>query len=263
MATHNSFHGRTYGALSVTGQETYRKGFAPLVEGAKFVPFNDLPAMRAAVTQQTAAVIVEPIQGNGGVIMPAADYLRGLRQICSATGTLLILDEVQTGMGRTGTWFAYEHEGAAPDIMCLAKALGGGLPLGALVTTEALAKTFQVGVHGTTFGGNPVACAAGLALIQTIQQEELLARATTLGEQYRGMLRELQSKYPQIIDVRGMGMLVGIAFDRPIKALQAACTQHGMFTTAAGPQVLRLFPPLTVEEAQLEQSVAILQQALA
>lgn len=263
VATHNGFHGRTYGALSVTGQEAYRKGFTPMLEGVKFVPYDDLSAMRAAVGIQTAAVVVEPIQGNGGVIVPSPGYLRGLREICTAAGALLIFDEVQTGMGRTGAWFAHAHEGVLPDLMCLSKALGGGLPLGALVATEALGNTFQSGVHGSTFGGNPVACAAGLALIQVIQQEALLPRATALGQQYRGMLKKLQAKHAQIVEVRGLGMLVGIAFDRPVKALQAACAQRGMFTTAAGPQVLRLFPPLTVEEAQLDQSIAILEQALA
>ena len=263
VATHNSFHGRTYGALSVTGQDTYRKGFGPLVEGVHFVPFDNLPAMTAAVSRHTAAVIVEPIQGNAGVIMPSPGYLQGLRDICTATETLLILDEVQTGMGRTGKWFAHEHEGVLPDVMCLSKALGGGLPLGALVTTQALGKTFQIGVHGSTFGGNPVACAAGLALIHTIQHDGLLARAAALGEQYRAMLRQLQAKHPSIVEVRGQGMLVGIVLNGPVKTLQAACAQHGMFTTAAGAQVLRLFPPLTVEEAQLSQSVDILQRALA
>jgi acetylornithine/N-succinyldiaminopimelate aminotransferase len=262
VATLNGFHGRTLGALSVTGQETYRKGFSPLVPGVSFVPFDDLPAMERAVGPRTAAVIVEPIQGNGGVRVPTPGYLRDLKALCETRGCLLILDEVQTGIGRTGKWFAYEHEGMVPDILCLAKAMGGGMPVGAMITTEALAQAFQPGVHGTTFGGNPVACAAGLATLDVIEREGLLERATRMGERYRALLGDLQRRRPALQELRGRGLLVGLAFPKPVKELQGACRKAGLLTTAAGSQVLRLFPPLNVTEACLVRSVEALDVAI-
>lgn len=262
VATINGFHGRTLGALSVTGQKTYREGFGPLLPGVSYAPYNDLAALRERVGPNTAAVILEPIQGNGGVLVAAPGYLAGVQKICRDAGCLLILDEVQTGMGRTGTWFAYEHDGVTPDILCLAKALGGGLPLGAMLTGEELAKTLQPGVHASTFGGNPVACAAGLATIAVIETEGLLARANAASAHYRQLLQEVQTQHPSIQEVRGRGLLVGLAFAQPVKDLQIACRKHGLLTTSAGANVLRLFPPLLVSDAELARSIAILVTAL-
>lgn len=263
VATLNGFHGRTMGALSVTGQETYRKGFAPLVESVEFVPYNDSAPAVQAITKDTAAFIMELVQGNGGVVLPPPGYLRAVHAACQAQGALLIVDEIQTGIGRTGKWFAYEHEGVVPDIMCLAKALGGGLPLGAMVTTDALGQVFQPGVHGTTFGGNAVACAAGLATMHVIERDNLLAHATKMGALYMEMLRTLQKRHKRIVEVRGRGLLIGIQLSEPVKPAQAVCREKGLLTTAAGPNVIRLFPPLNVTHGELEESISLLDAALA
>ena len=262
VAATNGFHGRTMGALSVTGQETYRQGFAPLVPGVTFVAYNDISALEAAVSDKTAALVLEPIQGNGGVVVAQPGYLDAARQLCDKHGVLLILDEVQTGMGRTGKWFAANHDGVVPDMMCLAKALGGGLPLGALVLNEEVARTLQPGVHGTTFGGNPVACAAGLATIQVIESQQLLQRVARSSDKIRGMLAELKKQHAGILEIRGRGLLVGIAFAAPIKPLQIACRKLGLLGTSAGKTVMRLFPPLCVSDGELERCVAILDQGL-
>lgn len=258
VAMHDGFHGRTMGALSVTGQANYRKGFEPLVSEVEFVPFDDIDSLIRAVTPETAAVIVEPIQGNGGVRMPSAGYMQAVREACDDAGALLIMDEVQTGMGRTGRWFGIEHENVMPDILCLAKALGGGLPLGAIVAPKSLMTSFVPGTHGSTFGGNPVACAAGLATIDVIEREGLLPRAQSLGAAWRQSLQELA----QVRKVRGRGFLTGLVCNKSAKAIQAACLKHGLLVTTAGPDVVRLFPPLNASEQDLQEGTLRLAQAL-
>lgn len=258
VAMHHGFHGRTMGALSVTGQNSYRKGFEPLVPDVDFVPFDDIDSLTQVVTPQTAAVIVEPIQGNGGVRMPSAGYLKAVRELCDATGALLIIDEVQTGIGRTGRFFGIEHEDVVPDILCLAKALGGGLPLGAIVAPKSLMTSFIPGAHGSTFGGNPVACAAGLATLDVIEREGLLPRAQSVGDAWRRSLQDL----PQVRHVRGRGFIAGLVCAKPAKAIQAACLSHGLLVTTAGADVVRLFPPLNASESDLGEGINRLALAL-
>jgi predicted acetylornithine/succinylornithine family transaminase len=261
VATHGSFHGRTYGALTLTGQPKYQTGLAPLLPDVSHVPYGDLDAMKKAVGASTAAVIVEPIQGNAGVRVAPDGYLAGLSDICNAAGCLLVFDEVQTGIGRTGKWFAYEHDGVAPDIMTLAKGLGGGLPLGAMATTEELGQTFQVGVHASTFGGNPVACAAGLATLDIIRDDGLLENADRIGETLVSALRALG--HPSIHEIRSRGLMIGIELDRPAGPLKKACLERGLLANLAGDSVLRLLPPLIIGEPEVDEAVGIIEAALA
>ncbi len=262
VAAMGGFHGRTMGALSITGQASYREGYEPLIGEVQFVPFDDPAALAAQVDKDTAAVVLEPIQGNGGVIVPHPDYLQKVRAICDKHGALMILDEVQTGLGRTGAWFAHTHDGVVPDIMCLAKALGGGLPLGAMVTTRALGQALQPGTHGTTFGGNPVACAAGLATIDVIARHQLLPRAERLGVSFREALAALCPKHGSVVAVRGRGMLVGIQLAEPVVPVLQALRKRGMLGTAAGSHVLRLFPPVNVREGALDKAVGMIADTL-
>jgi len=212
IAAFNSFHGRSFGSLSVTGQEKYHHGFEPLLPGVKFVPFNDLEALNEAISEKTCAIILEPIQAEGGINIPDKNYLKRVRQICDNEGILLILDEVQTGMGRTGKLFAYEHFGIEPDIMTLAKGLGGGIPIGAILTKEEIAQAFAPKTHASTFGGNPVACAAGFATLETILEDGyLLDSCQRMSKYIIKKLNSLKDKYPQLIkEVRGLGLLVGV-----------------------------------------------------
>ena len=262
VAATGGFHGRTMGALSVTGQASYREGYEPLIGEVQFVPFDDPAAMASQIDANTAAVVLEPIQGNGGVIVPRPDYLQKVRAMCDRHGALLILDEVQTGIGRTGAWFAHKHDGVVPDIMCLAKAVGGGLPLGAMVTTAALGQTLQPGTHGTTFGGNPVACAAGLATIDVIARNQLLPRAERLGASFKSALETLKPEHSDIVAVRGRGMLIGIQLAKPVVPVLQALRKRGMLGTAAGSHVLRLFPPVNVRELALEKAVGLIANTL-
>lgn len=259
IGTEGGFHGKTYGGLSASGREVYRAPFAPLVPDFLHVPYGDLDAMAAAVTPQTAAIIVEPIQGENGVIVPPDDYLPGLRRLCDERGLLLILDEVQTGFGRTGTLFACEHWGIAPDIMTLAKALGGGvMPIGAFTATPEVWKAFEPNplLHSSTFGGNQLACVAGLAAIEVLQQERLPERAAELGARLLAGLRGVAQAFPgTIVEVRGKGLLVGVEFtDRDIAALViAGFAQQRILAayTLNNPCVIRFEPPLIVTEAQI------------
>jgi acetylornithine/N-succinyldiaminopimelate aminotransferase len=262
VAVHHGFHGRTQGALAVTGQPAYQKGFAPLWQRVQFVPYDDVAALQQAVDAQTAGFIVEPILGNGGVRVPSPTYLREAQKICRDQGALLMVDEIQTGLGRTGDMFAYQAAGIVPDIVCLAKAIGGGLPLGAVLSRREIAACFIAGVHGSTFGGNPLACAAGLATLQVIESEGLLAHATAMGEHFRTALRALQPSAPQLLEVRGRGLLVGLQLDTPVKPLLQRCRSLGLLGTGAGANVLRFFPPLNVKPAQLDAAVQMVADAL-
>ncbi|MFF8841877.1 acetylornithine transaminase [Streptomyces sp. NPDC015127] len=257
-AAQGGFHGRTMGALALTGQPAKRAPFLPLPGEVTHVPFGDVAALRAAVTEETAAVFIEPVQGEAGVIPAPEGYLRAAREITRATGTLLVLDEVQTGIGRTGRWFAHQAvDGADPDVVVLAKGLGGGLPIGATVAFGTAADLLTPGQHGSTFGGNPVACAAGIAVLDTIEAQGLLAHVTCVGERLRRGVEELG--HPRVSHVRGVGLLLGVVLAEPVAPrVQKAAQDAGFLVNATGPTTLRLAPALTVGEAQVDALLAAL-----
>ena len=259
VATNESFHGRTMGALSLTGQPSKRNAFKPLLKGIKHVPFGDSSAMKRAITKKTAMVIVEPIMGEAGVIVPPSDYLKNLRQYCDDNGALLVFDCVQTGMGRTGDWFGYEYSGIKPDVITLAKGLGGGLPLGAMIALGSASTLFSAGDHGSTFGGNPVATAAGLAVIASIEKEKVLKHVDEVGE---FLLAEL-ALIPGVTEVRGAGLLIGLTLEKPVaKAVTKKCQELGALINAPGESTIRLAPALNVSMKQAQKFVAIFSQAL-
>ncbi|WP_406345335.1 acetylornithine transaminase [Streptomyces sp. NBC_00648] len=252
VATVGGFHGRTMGALSLTGQPKKQEPFRPLPGDVTHVPYGDVEALRAAVTEETALVVIEPIQGENGVVVPPRGYLRAAREITAATGTLLVLDEVQTGIGRTGTWFEYQqHEAALPDLVTLAKGLGGGLPIGATVAFGPAAELLKPGQHGTTFGGNPVACSAGLAVLDTLAADGALDRVKRLGERLRGEIEALA--HPLVSHVRGAGLLLGIVLTEAVAAqVQRAAQDAGFLVNAPAPDVVRLMPPLIIGDAEVD-----------
>lgn len=252
VATDGGFHGRTMGALALTGQPKKQAPFLPLPGDVTHVPYGDVEALRAAVTEETALVVIEPIQGENGVVVPPAGYLTAAREITRATGTLLVLDEVQTGIGRCGQWFEHQaHESVEPDLVTLAKGLGGGLPIGAVAAFGPVADLLQPGQHGTTFGGNPVACAAGLAVIETIAAEGLLDRVKERGERLRGGIEG--SAHPLVSHVRGAGLLLGIVLTEPLAPqVQRAAQDAGFLVNAPAPDVVRLMPPFVLSEAEVD-----------
>jgi acetylornithine/N-succinyldiaminopimelate aminotransferase len=257
-STENAFHGRTLGALRVIGQAKHREPYRALLPAAAVVPFDDLDAARAVVDDNCAAFIVEPIQGEGGVNVPSDGYLTGLREICHRAGALLILDEIQTGLGRTGSMLALEHEGVAPDVITLGKGLGGGFPAAAFLTTEAVAKTVNLGDHGTTFGGNPLACAAANAVLRVLREEKLAERAATLGARLMDELRAFGAEHPALVEaVRGRGLLVGLVLRDPERAaaLPLRAIERGVLVNATAGRVIRFFPPLNIPEEDLWPAV--------
>ena len=259
VAAQGAFHGRTMGALSLTGQPAKREPFLPLVKGVKHVPFGDIEAMRKAVTKKTAMVIIEPIMGEAGVIVPPADYLRDLRALCDAKGALLVIDAVQTGMGRTGDWFGYEYSGITPDVITLAKGLGGGLPLGAMIALGKAADLFQPGDHGSTFGGNPVTTAAGLAAIKFIETQKILKKVEKQGVY---LMQEL-AVIPGVAEVRGAGLLLGIELEtKKASDVAVALQNEGVLVNAANPTTIRLAPALIVTDAQLKKFVSIFKKVM-
>ncbi|HEY8415608.1 MAG TPA: aspartate aminotransferase family protein, partial [Thermaerobacter sp.] len=260
---YGGFHGRTLGALAATAQPQYHEGFAPLPGGFRYVPFNDAEAVEAAVTPRTCAILVEPVQGEGGVVPAAPGFLRRLREICDRHDLLLIVDEVQTGAGRTGTFLAVQADGVRPDIVTMAKGLANGVPIGAMLASERLAEAFGPGSHASTFGGNPLAAAAALATLDVIEGEDLCARAARLGEYLRGRLEELARRYEACVEVRGRGLMLGLVLDRPAAPVVQACFEEGLLVTVAGGRVIRFLPPLTVEEELLDEAVRRLDRALA
>lgn len=262
IATRNSFHGRTLATVTATGQEKYWHGFEPLMPGFKHVPYNDLRAMERAIDNRTAAILVEPLQGEGGVMVPDDGYLPGLRKLCDAAGVLLILDEIQTGMGRTGALWAYQYAGVEPDIMTVAKALANGIPIGATLATERVAGAFTRGSHGTTFGGNPFATAVGLTTLTTLLEDRLPERAAKMGRLLMDRLQALKPTRPIIREVRGRGLLIGIEMTVPAGDAIAKCREQGLLVLPAGENVLRLAPPLIVQETEVERALAILDSAL-
>ena len=259
VAAQGAFHGRTMGALSLTGQPSKREPFLPLVKGVKHVPYGDIEAMRKAVTKKTAMVIIEPIMGEAGVIVPPAGYLRQLRELCDAKGSLLVIDAVQTGMGRTGDWFGYEYSGITPDVITLAKGLGGGLPLGAMIALGKAADLFQPGDHGSTFGGNPVTTAAGLAAIKFIEAQKLLKKVEKQGAY---LMQEL-ALIPGVAEVRGAGLLLGIELEKLKSSdVASALQKEGVLVNAANPTTIRLAPALIVSDAQIKKFITIFKKVM-
>ncbi len=263
LTMRNSFHGRTLATLTATGQDKVQKGFEPLPDGFDYANYNDLDSVRAAITPRTAAILVEALQGEGGVRSATADFMSGLKAICAEQNLLLLCDEVQTGIGRTGKWFGYQHYPIVPDGISLAKGLGGGFPIGAVVAGPKLAEVFQPGNHGSTFGGTPLACAAACAVLEAIEQEGLVARADELGRLFRDGLREIVKKNSFITDVRGMGLLVGIELDRPAKPMEEALRRHGLLAIATANTVIRFAPPLIITESDVRRALRIVKKACA
>jgi acetylornithine/N-succinyldiaminopimelate aminotransferase len=254
VASH-SFHGRTMGALAATMNPKYHEGFEPILPGFVEVPFNDLAAVERAIGPKTAAVLVEPVQGEGG-IHPADDaYLAGLRRLCDAEGVLLMLDEIQCGMGRTGRWFAYQHAGIVPDVALLAKGLGGGVPIGAVVAREDVVRVLQPGTHGSTFAGNPLVCAAGLAVLETIEAERLVDNARDTGAYLMTGLRDLAKTTPAVTGVRGRGLMVAAEVAVPSDKVTAACLARGLLVNNVRPTAVRFVPPLIATRADVDQAV--------
>jgi acetylornithine/N-succinyldiaminopimelate aminotransferase len=257
----NSFHGRTFGALSATGQAKFWQGFDPLLPGFAFVPFNDLAAVEKAVDDTVGAVMLEPIQGEGGVCLPSPDYLKGLRQLCDERGVLLILDEIQTGLGRTGKLFAHENFGITPDVMTLAKGLANGLPMGALLATEEVAAAFVPGTHASTFGAGPVVATAAKTALDLLSRPEFLAEVRDKGSLLREKLGQLKAQLPVIREVRGLGLMWGLELDREGADIVTACRERGLLVNCTQGNVIRLLPPLVVTTGELDQALTVLAQA--
>lgn len=258
----NSFHGRTLAALTMTGQKKYQEGFQPLPEGFKIVPFNDIKAVERALTDKAIAIIIELIQGEGGINVAASDFVSALRKLCDEKKLLLIVDEVQTGLGRTGKMFAYQHYGIVPDVMTLAKALGGGLPIGVMLAKREIADCLTPGSHASTFGGSPLVCKAALAVFRAIQKEKLLANAKEMGEYLKEKLTNLAGKYSLIKEIRGLGLMVGIELNIEGPPIVEECLKNGLLINCTQRKVLRLMPALNVNKKQVDKAVGILDRAL-
>jgi len=260
---HNSFHGRTLAAISATAQAQYHKGFEPMVPGFLYAPFNDLKAVEALVDKETCAILVEPIQGEGGINLAQPEFLQGLRKICEREGMILIFDEVQTGCGRTGKWFGYQHFGVTPDIMTLSKALGGGLAIGAIVAQAKVAEKLAPGTHASTFGGNPLACAAGIAAFEAIEEEDLLKNTVAVGRQALARLNAMKAKFPFVREVRGKGLMIGMELNRPGKGVAARCLAEGLLINCTHEAVIRLLPAMTISREIMDEGLDILENCLA
>ena len=270
VSTHGSFHGRSFATVAVTGQPKYREGFGPLVGPVEFITYGDLEAAHRALAGKTACcIILEPIQAEGGIVVPGPGYLAGLRKLCDDTGTILIFDEVQTGIGRTGKWFGYQHDDVAPDVMTLAKGLGGGVPIGAVACSEKAAAGLAAAPggavpHASTFGGNALACAAANAVFDIIDAEKLLARVTESGEYLGGQLAKLATEFPgHVLEARGRGLLRGIAVSGQPAQITGKCRERGVLLSVAGANVVRFAPPYVVERGQLDEALGILRSVLA
>jgi predicted acetylornithine/succinylornithine family transaminase len=263
ITMHHGFHGRTYAALTATAQPKYHNGFEPMVPGFEYVPFDDLAAAADAIDSHTAAVMVEPIQGEGGVNVPSAGYLPGLRELCDRHGALLILDEVQTGMGRTGKWFAYQHSSIAPDILTCAKALAGGVAAGVMLASGTVAETLKPGMHASTFGGNPIACRAGLATVETIEEDGLLARGVAIGERFRGHFERFRAELPKLVKaIRIQGVMIGLELSVEAAPVVADCLKNRLLINATHGNVVRLLPALNLGDEQIDEGCTILADAL-
>jgi predicted acetylornithine/succinylornithine family transaminase len=255
-----SFHGRTLATLTATGQEKFHKGYEPLMPGFKYVPFNDIRAVKNAIDPKTCAVLVEPIQGEGGVNCPSEGYLKALREVCDEKGLLLIFDEVQVGMGRTGKFFAYEHEGVEPDMLTLAKSLAGGVPIGALLIKKGVADSFMPGDHASTFGGNPLATAAGVAALTTIFEERMLENCQRMGEYFLSQLEEIKKKFPLVKEVRGKGLILGAELKIEGSAIVKEMLNKKILINCTMGNVLRFLPPLIVTKEEIDQVIFCLEE---
>jgi acetylornithine/N-succinyldiaminopimelate aminotransferase len=262
VAFERGFHGRTLGALSVTWTAKYREPFEPLLPGVRFCPWNDLAAAAAAIGEKTAAVLIEPVQGEGGVRAAPAEFLRGLADLCRERGALLVADEVQCGLGRTGRLFAYQHAGITPDILTLAKPLGGGLPMGATLLREDLAAAVQVGDHGSTFGGNPVVAAAALAVLDRITAPGFLEKVERKGAALRRGLKRLARRFPAVAEVRGLGLMLGVEFRGEVRPVLKGLRERGVLATKAGDNVMRLLPPLVISGGDVRLFLTTLEAVL-
>ncbi|MCK5548789.1 MAG: aminotransferase class III-fold pyridoxal phosphate-dependent enzyme, partial [Thermoplasmata archaeon] len=257
-----SFHGRTFGSMTATGQEKYRKKFEPVVPGFRYVPFGDIDALAGEITEKTVAVLVEPIQGEGGVNVASKEYFEGLREICTKKEILLIFDEIQTGLGRTGNWFGYQHVGVEPDAMTLAKTLGGGFPIGALVGCQELGDTFEPGDHASTFGGSALACVAALAVFEAIEEENLVENARVMGEYMLDKLEGLKSKYSFVKEVRGAGLMLGMELEARGPEVVKKCLEDKLIINCTAGNVIRFLPAMTVGEAEIDAGLKVLEAAL-
>ena len=258
----NSFHGRTLATMTATGQTKYQKGFEPLMPGFAYAEFNNLESVKAAITPATVAILCEAVQGEGGIVPATPEFMTGLRALCDEKKILLFFDEVQAGIGRTGKWFGFQNYNIRPDGFSMAKALGGGFPIGAAAVTPELSNVFQPGNHASTFGGTPLACAAALATLDTIGRENLLANAVKMGARFMDGLRKLAQKHVCIQTVRGVGLMVGAVLNIPAKPVEAKLRENGLLCIATGDHVLRFVPPLVVSPAQIDQALAILDKSL-
>lgn len=263
ITTTKSFHGRTLATIAATGQEKYQEPFTPLPEGFKSVPFNDMTALKEAISDKTCAVMVEPIQGEGGINVPDEDYLQRVRELCDEEGILLILDEIQTGLGRTGKLFGYEHYGIEPDIFTLAKSLGNGVPVSAFLAKEEVAAAFEPGDHGSTFGGNPLACAAAYTTVSTILEEDLVQHTAKMGSYLQDKLNELIKKYDFVTSVRGKGLMIGLEVELDAKELVGKALDKGLLINAVSETTLRFLPPLIVEKVDIEAAIEIMDEIFA
>jgi len=264
IVTEGSFHGRTLATLSATGNRKIQAGFEPLVQGFYRVPFNDLQAVRGVAGHQknVVAVLVEPITGEGGVVIPDDGYLSGLRALCDENGWLLMLDEIQTGLGRTGRWFAHQHEGIVPDVMTLAKALGNGVPIGACLARGAAAQVLTVGTHGSTYSGNPLACRAALAVIETIQRDQLVSRAASSGERLLAGLRAELDGIEIVRDIRGRGLMLAVELDRPCRDIMTIALALGLLVNVTAERVIRILPPLIIEDEETDRIVRLVGESV-
>lgn len=253
------FHGRTFAALTATAQPKYHEGFEPMVPGFEYVPYDDLDAVAAAMDDQTAAVLVEPIQGEGGIKIPSEGYLPGLRKLCDERGALLMLDEVQTGLGRTGHWFAYQHFGIEPDVLTCAKALAGGVACGVMIAKAEIAAALKPGMHASTFGGNPIACRAGLATVETIEEDGLLERGRAIGERFRGHFEALRTERPDLVrEIRIRGVMIGLELAVDATPVVSGCLERRLLVNATHGTVVRLLPALNIADTQIDAGCAIL-----
>jgi acetylornithine/N-succinyldiaminopimelate aminotransferase len=262
ITTEGSFHGRTFATVTATAQPKYHEGFLPLLPGFIYVPFNDVKALEKAFGDEVCAVMVEPIQGEGGINVATKEYLETIRQLCDEKGALMILDEVQTGMGRTGKWFAYQHYDIEPDIITLAKALGGGVAIGAMMAKEEVAAKLVPGKHASTFGGNCIACAAGIAVVEAIEEGKLLDNAARMGEYAKQKLNQLKQKYPIIDSVRGIGLMIGVQLAGPGGEIVDKCLARGLRINCTNDTVLRFMPAMIVTKEQIDEAISILDGVL-
>ena len=262
ITAEGSFHGRTFATLTATAQPKHHEGFLPLLPGFVYVPFNDIKALESAFSDEVAAVMVEPIQGEGGINVATKEYLQAIRRLCDEKGAVMILDEVQTGIGRTGKWFAYQHFDVEPDIMTMAKALGGGVAIGAMMAKEEIAASLVPGKHASTFGGNCLACAAGIAVIEAIEEDNLLENAASVGQYAQEKLNKLKQKHFIIDHVRGIGLMIGVQLKSPGKEIVEKCLEKGLRINCAHESVLRFMPPMIVTKKEIDQAVDILDSVL-